>query len=89
LYNGNNLAKPNTDYLIPEVHKAYWFKWFDFRINSHGFNWQFRAWNEDIMDLKSKIKIFAYNKVHIIKTLNKTEIKPDLFEIDIETETLK
>jgi hypothetical protein len=89
LYNGNNLAKPNTDYLIPAVHVAYWQKWFSFRINSHGFNWSFKSWNEVIMNLKVKSKIFAYQKVHIIKTINKTEIKPDLFEIDIETEALE
>jgi hypothetical protein len=89
LYNGNNLAKPNTDYLIPAVHLAYWQKWFSFRINSHGFNWSFKSWNEFIMNLKVKSKIFAYQRVHIIKTINKTEIKPDLFEIDIETEALE
>ena len=89
LYNGNNLAKPNTDYLIPSVHLGYWMKWFNFRINSHGFNWQFRVWNEMIMNLKAETKIFAYQRVHIIKTINKTEIKPDLFEIDIETEALE
>ena len=89
LFNGNNLAQPNDDYLIPAVHLAYWFKWFNFRINSHGFNWQFKTWNEIIMNLKVKTKIFAYKRVHIIKTINKTEIKPDCFEIDIDTEALK
>ena len=89
LYNGNNLAKPNTDYLVPAVHLAYWLKWFSFRINSPGFNWSFKSWNEIIMNLKVKSKVFAYQRVHIIKTINKTEIKPDLFEIDIETEALE
>lgn len=89
LYNGNNLAQPNNNYLIPAVHLAYWQKWFNFRINSHGFTWQFKTWNEFIMNLKVKTKIFAYQRVHIIKTINKTEIKPDLFEIDIETEALE
>ena len=89
LYNGNNLAQPNTDYLIPAVHLAYWFKWFNFRINSHGFNWQFKTFNEMIMNLKVKTKIFAYKRVHIIKIINKTEIKPDYFEIDIDCEALE
>jgi len=89
LYNGNNLAQPNSDYLIPAVHSAYWEKWFDFRINSHGFVWQFKTWNEFIMNLKAKTKIFAYNRVHVIKNINKTEVKTDLFEIDIETEALE
>ncbi len=89
LFNGNNLAQPNTDYLIPAVHLAYWDKWFNFRINSPGFNWQFKTWNEAIMQLKVKTKIFAYQRVHIIKTINKTETKPNYFEIDIDTEALE
>ena len=89
IFNGNNLAQPNNDYLIPAVHLAYWLKWFNFRINSHGFNWLFKSWNEAVMNLKAKTKIFAYNRVHIIKTINKTELKPDLFEIDITTEALE
>lgn len=89
LYNGNNLAQPNTDYLIPSVHLAYWQKWFSFRINSHGFNWQFKTWNEMIMNLKVKTKIFAYQRVLIIKTINKTETKPNYFEIDIDCEALE
>ncbi len=89
LVNGNNYSQPNDNYLLPIVHLAYWKKWFDFRINAQLFQWPFLAWNEKILDLKVKSKIFAYNNFHIIKTLNKTEIKPDLFEIEIETESLK
>jgi hypothetical protein len=89
LINGNNYSQPNDDYLLPIVHSNYWQKWFNFRINAQLFQWPFLAWNEKILDLKVKSKIFAYNNFHIIKTLNKTEIKPDLFEIEIETESLK
>lgn len=89
IYNGNNLAQSNADYLIPVVHLAYWTKWFQFRINAHGFNWRFKVWNETIVNLKAKTKIFAYKRVHIIKTINKTEIKPDLFEIELDCEALE
>jgi hypothetical protein len=89
LYNGNNLAKPNDNYLVPAVHIAYWQKWFNYRINAPAFNWQFKTWNEFVSNLKVKTKIFAYNRIHIIKTINKTEVKPDSFEIDIETEALE
>lgn len=89
LYNGNNLAQPIEEYLLPAVHQQYWQKWFDFRINSHGFTWGFKAWNEQIANVKAKTKIFAYKKFHIIKTINKTEIAPDLYEVEIETEGLE
>jgi hypothetical protein len=89
LYNGNNLAKPIDDYHLPSVHLQYWKKWFDFRINSHGFIWAFATWNEKIINLKAKMKVFAYNKYHVVRNINKTEVKPDLFEIEIETESLE
>ncbi|MBX9886708.1 MAG: hypothetical protein K2Y30_02085 [Flavobacteriaceae bacterium] len=88
MLNGNNISRPIDDYLIPSVHLQYWSKWFDFRIKSQGFLWLFKSWNEKIMDLKAKTKIFAYKRFHIIKTINKTEVRPDLFEVEIETETL-
>ena len=89
LYRGNNYSQSNEEYLLPAVHLKSWKKWFDFRINSHGFNWSFPAWNEQLINLKAKTKIFAYKKVHIIKNINKTEIKPDYYEVDIETESLE
>ena len=89
LYNGNNLAQPIVEYELPAVHLQYWKKWFDFRINSHGFTWGFKIWNEGIKNLKAKTKIFAYKKFHIIKTINKTEIEPNLYEVEIETEGLE
>ena len=89
MYNGNNLAQPIDNYLLPAVHLQYWKGWFNFRINSHGFTWPFKAWNEQILNLKAKTKIFAYKKYHIIKTVNKTEIQPNLYEVEIETEGLE
>lgn len=88
-YLGNNYPKPNTPYLLPEVHPKYWKKWLQMRINTHAFQWTFLAHNIDILELKAKRKVFAYNNFHIIKMLNKTEIKPDIFEIQIETESIK
>lgn len=89
IYNGNNLAQPNDEYLIPAIHSRYWTKWMNFRINSVPFSWSFKAWNENLIDLKVKAKIFAYKKYHIIKTLNKTEIMPNLFDVEIETQDLE
>lgn len=87
-YNGSNLAKPIDEYHLPAVHLQYWKKWFDFRINSHSFVWSFVTWNY-LMTIKAKMKIFAFNKYHIVRNINKTEVKPGLFEVDIETESLE
>ena len=89
LYGGNNYSQSIAEYLIPAVHLQDWKEWFNFRINSHSFNWNFPAWNEQLVNIKAKTKIFAYNKVHIIKSINRTESKPEYYEIDIETESLE
>lgn len=89
LVNGNNYAQTEEPYLLPSVHLAYWRKWFDFRINAHSFKWTFKAWEEQVLGLKAKAKSYAYNRYHIIKTINRTEIKPKLYEIEIESEGLE
>lgn len=89
LNSSKNTAQAIEEFLLPAVHLQYWQKWFNFRINSHGFTWSFKAWNEKISNLKAKTKIFAYQKFHIIKSINKTEIEPYLYEVEIETEGLE
>jgi hypothetical protein len=88
-FNGNNLAKPINEYEIPAVHQEYWFKWFDFRIFAQGFRLNFKAWEHELSNLRSKSKIYIYKRFHIIKSINKTEDKTELFSVEIETETLK
>lgn len=87
--NGRNIAKDPTEILLPAVHAANWFKWFSFRINAQEFRWSFKAWAEDLIGLKAKGKAFAYGRYHVIKKIQKTEIQPDLFEVDIEQESLE
>lgn len=89
LYNGNNLAQPITEYLLPAIHVRYWKNWFEFRIFAHAFNWGFKAWEEQLLKIKAKTKVFAYKRYHIIKNINKTETVPGQFSVEIETNTLK
>lgn len=89
LTNGRNIAKSNEDILLPAVHLASWFKWFSFRINAQEYRWNFKAWAEQLIGLKAKGKIFAYGRYHIVKRIQKKEIQPDLYEVEIEHETLE
>ena len=89
LINGKNISGTNEEYLIPAIHLTNWLKWFRLRINSQSFTISFKSWAEKIKDLTSKSKLHAYGQIHIVKTINKTEVKPGLFQVDIETETLK
>lgn len=84
--NGLNLTKDITPVLIPSVHQNHYRKWFTFRIFAITYQWKFKMWAESLSEIKKKI--YAYGRYHIIKTINKTQISEDLFEVDIESDTL-
>ncbi len=86
LTGGLNVSLPITDYLLENVHPLYWYLWFKFRINSKTFEWNFISDKEEFINLTVKDMIHAYRNFHFIKSLTKTEIKPGLFEYELETE---
>ncbi|WP_329805390.1 hypothetical protein [Flavobacterium facile] len=86
LTGGLNLALPITDFLLENVHPLYWYLWFKFRINSKNFEWNFVSENEVFTNLIVKDVVHSYRNFHFIKSLTKTEIKPGLFEYELETE---
>jgi hypothetical protein len=88
LINNKNISIEPADYLLPVVHLAYWEKWFRFRINSVGYFWAIKAFEKQILGLKVKSKIYAFGNTHIIKSIQRQEILPELYNIEIETESL-
>lgn len=88
LTNGDNVSMPINQLLLPEVHQNYWKKWFSFRIDAHQYITSFKTWLETSKLLSSKKMIYMYGNYQIIKTISKTEISPDLFEVEIESETI-
>ena len=92
LYNGLNesglnLTQDVNPILLPNIHTKHYKKWFSLRINAIAYSWSFKMFAEDLENIVNKV--FAYNRYHIVKTLNPTEISEDLFEVEIETETLE
>lgn len=81
-----NISLPITDFLLENVHPLYWYLWFKFRINSKTFEWNFISEKEVFTNLIVKDVIHAYRNFHFIKSITKTEIKPSLFEYELETE---
>lgn len=84
-----NITESPQAMLIPQVHETNWRNWFTNRIDAQQFTWNFKSWFDDISGLKAKGKCFAYGRYHIIKKIQRTELSPDLFEVEIETETLR
>lgn len=87
LKNNLNLSQNNTELLMQNIHAQFYRKWFDFRIKSVPFKWAFKAFYEQISGIQKKV--FAYGNHHIVKTITKTEVAEDEFEVEIETESLK
>jgi hypothetical protein len=86
LTNGLNLAKNSDELLLPNIHTAFWKKWFDRRINSHSFQWSFIADSYELLNKGIKDKINCYSCNHLIRTMSKTQLDNKLYEVEIETE---
>ena len=88
--NTSNLVANNTSIMIPALHRKYWEKWLDFRINSQAFVTDFRISKFELRDLKVSSKVFMYNNHFLIRVLNKTNIPgKELLEVELEIESLK
>lgn len=93
LYEGapaiENVAEDPFDILIPQIYDAHYEDWLNFRINAQSFKWTFKMYEEQIRSLSVRDKVFGYRNYHIIKSLSKDLIKPGIWLIEIETESLK
>lgn len=88
LVDGKNLSQDCSDLLLQEVHTDHWLDWMNFRIKSIDFKWSFIAHYMKILYLKSFSAVYCYQNNHIVTQLTKTEISPDVYQIEIETASL-
>jgi hypothetical protein len=86
LQNTLNLTINNAPLLIPNLHILHHRKWFSFRLSSINYRWIFKMYLEQLATINKKV--FAYGRYHVVKSIEKTQISKDLFEVEIETETL-
>lgn len=85
LKNGKNETETNKPLLWTNLYEKYWKEWLSFRINSDTFIWKFNAKKADLSNLKVKSKIYAYNRMHIIKKISINDLSDSLYEVEIET----
>lgn len=90
IYDGLNGALNTTDdvteLLLPSLHNVFYQRWFSFRLSSINYRWMFKMYLEQLATINKKV--FAYGRYHVVKSIEKTQISKDLFEVEIETETL-
>lgn len=89
LIGGLNLCQDPSPMLLPQIYEDRYTKWFEFRVAAVTYKWSFKAWEEELRGLKAKGKAYAYRNYHIVRLIQKNEIKPDLYEVEIKLESLK
>lgn len=94
LYDGLDSSNLNTTsdpalMLLTEVAETYYKKWFDFRLNSINFKWNFTCYIESLNGMSSKSTIFSYGRYFILKFLNKNQISKNKFDVEVDGHTLK
>ncbi|OIQ22063.1 MAG: hypothetical protein BM557_01405 [Flavobacterium sp. MedPE-SWcel] len=85
---GVNSSKDPAPLLLPSLHQQHHYSWYAARIKGQAVSWQFLAHTEQLQGLTAKSRIHAYSTIHLVKSLQKTQVSPDLFEVEIETEII-
>lgn len=88
MVNNVNLTKAPTDLDIPNIHTRHHLEWNSALLKGQSVTWSFIAYNENIKGLEVKSKVHAYRNIHLVKSIQKTEISQGLFEIELETEII-
>ncbi|WP_271407386.1 hypothetical protein [Tenacibaculum soleae] len=87
LIDGLNTTEEIEPVLMPQIYDDFHKKFFSFKLNAVSYSWSFKMYLEKLLKLKKKV--YAYGRYHVIKELEKQEISKDLFEVEINTETLE
>ncbi|SFU49294.1 hypothetical protein SAMN05216480_10559 [Pustulibacterium marinum] len=92
LYDGlvsdKNQSLDSSSLLVPAVFNNYWKNWLKNRINSVSYQWSFKASMMDVINLSNKSVIFAYNRFHLVNTIEKTNETLMTYEIELELESI-
>ena len=87
LKEGRNDAQPTDDFLFPALLK-YWDKWIPQRISSTQYEWKFLTSTQEFRNYSVRDYLFAYNNLHIIRSINKDIVAPNTYEVTIVTEAI-
>ncbi|WP_417200146.1 hypothetical protein [Bizionia sp.] len=84
-----NVAEPVDDLLVPAVYALHFDKWLKLRLNAQMFTWSFVMTDEQLRNIKSRNKVFAYKNNHILKTINKDLVARGIWNVELETLTIE
>lgn len=88
LVSGQNWTQPMPNLDCLNLYLNYWQRWINFMIHSVKFVWQIKAHPNLLINIKRKSKLFSFNNLLFVHTLNRRR-KKDVEEIDIEAYSTK
>lgn len=85
---GNNNASYDSRCDFPNLFENNWRKWLRQRVQGQEYQWEFLCHSTDIASISIKDYLFAYNQIHIIKSWTKNKIGTNVYQVEMETETV-
>lgn len=82
--NGNE-SLSNEPLLWNSLYENYWKEWIEFRLNSSNFIWKINISKSVMKNITAKSKIFAYNRIHIIKKITRNDLSSTAEEVELDT----
>ena len=89
LTEGTNNAKNPAGCHFPELFYKNWENWLKRRLECYEYTWKFTIPIEEMANYSINDYIYAYDNIHLIKTLNKDKVSETTYEVEIITETIR
>lgn len=87
LKDNKNDAENPANLLLERTYLDHYKIWFEFRLSSVGFEFLVEMFEIELQKINIKNRLYAYNRLHVIKSLNKKQVHDDLWEVEIKTES--
>lgn len=88
MINNNNLAAALDNLDCKELYLNHWQRWINFIIHAVRFVFEIKAHPNNLMNIKRKSKLFAFNNLMFVFSLNRRR-KRDVEDIEIEAYTTR
>lgn len=89
LKDGENWAKESPGLLTLNLFLNHWNNWLNFMLRAVIFTWTIKDDSNLLLKIKKKSKLFAFNNLLFVKTLNRTKKSRKVEEVEIEAYSSK
>lgn len=89
LTGGLNIAQSINELKVPSVFENYYQSWWNFRLQTVTFAWDFLIERKNTQNLNSRSWVYAYNNIMLVKSIVRNLRRRDLWEYTIEADVLE